>query len=187
MATVTTLSEQEYRELAQGDEDRIWELWDGVPVEKPLMSVMHDDLAFQLGHHLQNQLDPSVFRINVNGGKTRYTARNFLIPDVVVLPAALVLPRRGDPGDFNAYEHALPLVVEIWSESTGRYDVAAKLPIYQQRGDEEIWFIHPYERTLAARRRQPDGSYAETVYRSGIVPVLSLPGVSVDFDALLDG
>jgi Uma2 family endonuclease len=186
MATVTTLSEQEYRELALSDGDHLWELWDGMLVEKPLMSKMHDDMAFQVGYQLQNQLDPRMFRINVNGGKTRYTARNYLVPDVVVIPAALVLPFRKDPREFNAYDQPLPLVVEIWSESTGRYDVAAKLPIYRQRGDHEIWFIHPYERTLTAWRRQPDGSYTETLYTGGIVPVLSLPGVAIDFDPLLD-
>ena len=50
-----------------------------------------------------------------------------------------------------------------------------------------IWFIHPYERALTAWRREPDGSYAEETYRGGRVPVASLPGVVIDFDALLDG
>ena len=185
--TATRLSEQEYRELVFRDDDHHWELWDGVLVEKPPMSKMHDDVAFQLGHRLQNQLDPSIFRINVNGGKTRYTARNYLVPDVVVIPASLVLPFRNNPHDFNAYDQSLPLVVEIWSASTGDYDVEAKLPIYRERGDLEIWFLHPYERTLTAWRRQPDGSYEETRYTGGIVPALSLPGVTIDLDALLDG
>lgn len=67
------------------------------------------------------------------------------------------------------------------------YDIAAKLPIYQARGDREIWCIHAYERTLTVWRRQADGSSSEDLYRGGIVPVLSLPGVTIDFDALLGG
>ena len=78
-------------------------------------------------------------------------------------------------------------MVEVWSPSTGAYDVETKLQGYRERGDAEIWFIHPYERTLTAWRRQPDGSYAEETYRGGLVPVASLPGVVIDFDALLDG
>jgi Uma2 family endonuclease len=187
LATTTTLSEQEYRELALNDTDHLWELWDGVLVEKPLMSVMHDDVGSYLGHLLQGQLARSDFRVQVNGGKTRYTSRNFLIPDVVVIPTALVLPRRHDPRAFNAYAEPLPLVVEIWSRTTGGYDIAAKLPIYRERGDQEIWYIHPYERTLTVWRRQPDGSYSEDLYRGGIVPVASLPGVVIDLDDLLDG
>ena len=185
MSVITRMSEQEYRQLAESDGDHHWELWDGVLVEKPPMSMKHDDVAAYLGYQLMNQLDRKVYRVNINGGKTRYTARNFLIPDVTVIPAALKLPFEDDPDAFNAFPEPLPLVVEIWSRTTGDYDIAAKLPIYRERGDLEIWFIHPYNRTLTAWRRQPDGSYAETHYTGGIVPVASLPGVVVDLDALL--
>jgi Uma2 family endonuclease len=97
------------------------------------------------------------------------------------------LPFANDPQAFNAFAEPLPLVVEIWSRTTGDYDIAAKLPSYREREDAEIWFIQPYERTLTAWRTQPDGSYAKETYRGGVVPVASLPGVVIDFDALLDG
>ncbi|MGH2615153.1 MAG: Uma2 family endonuclease [Thermomicrobiales bacterium] len=187
MATTTTLSEQEYRELALNDPDHFWELWDGVLVEKPLMSMVHDNVASYLGAALIFQLDRGEYRVNVNGGKTRYTARNFFIPDVVVIPAAYQRPYERDPRAFNAFSEPLPFVAEVWSYSTGDYDMAAKLPVYLKRGDLEIWYIHPYERTLTTWRRQPDGSYGEDFYTGGIVPVASLPGVAIDLDALLDG
>jgi Uma2 family endonuclease len=187
MAIVNQISEPEYRELALNDPDALWELWDGVPREKPLMSMKHDDVAFHLGYLLQSQLDRSVYRVNVNGGKTRRSPRNYYIPDVVVIPAAFVLPFVNDPQAFNAFAEPLPLVVEVWSPTTGDYDIAAKLPGYRERGDAEIWFIHPYERTLTAWRRQPSGNYTEDLYRSGLISVVSLPGVVIDFDALLDG
>jgi Uma2 family endonuclease len=187
MAIVNRISEREYRELALNESDRLWELWDGVPREKPLMSMKHEDVAFHLGYLLQSQLDRSVYRVNVNGGKTRRSPRNYYIPDVVVIPAAFVLPFANDPRAFNAFAEPLPLVVEVWSPSTGAYDFEKKLQGYRERGDDEIWFIHPYERTLTAWRRQPDESYAEETYRGGLVPVASLPNVVIDFDALLDG
>jgi Uma2 family endonuclease len=187
MAIVNCISEQEYRELALHDSDRLWELWDGVPREKPLMSMKHDNVSFLLGHLLQSQLDWQAFRVNVNGGKTRRSARTYYIPDVVVIPAAFQLPFEHDPQAFNAFAEPLPLVVEVWSPSTGHYDLATKLRGYRERGDAEIWFIQPYERTLTAWRRQPDGSYAEETHRGGLVSVAALPGVVVDLDALLDG
>jgi Uma2 family endonuclease len=147
---------------------------------------MHDDFATYLGVALANQLDQAKYRASVNGAKTRCTTRNSFIPEVAVMPASLVLPRRSDPTAFNDYTDPLPLVVEVWSRTTGNYDFAAKPPVYRARGDLEIWYIHPYERTLMAQRRQPDGTYAEELYRSGIVPVLSLPGVTIDLDALRD-
>jgi Uma2 family endonuclease len=184
--TATRLSEEEYRELAMNDPDHHWELWDGVLVEKPPMSATHDNASFLLGFLLQSQLDWDEFRVNVSGGKTRYTARNYFEPDVIVILASYQVSMLGDPGAFNAYLEPLPFVAEVCSPSTGGYDIAAKLPIYQQRGDEEIWFVHPFARTVTVWRRQPDGTYEEAVYQEGIVPVASLPGVAIDLDALLN-
>ena len=72
---------------------------------------------------------------------------------------ALVTPLLDQHDVLEVYDQPLPLVVEVWSRSTGDYDVEEKLAVYQQRGDLEIWRIHPYERTLTAWRRLPDGSY----------------------------
>jgi Uma2 family endonuclease len=80
MAILNQISEQEYRELALNDPDSRWELWDGMLVEKPLMSMKHDDVAFHLGYLLQSQLNRSVYRVNVNGGRTRHSPRNYFIP-----------------------------------------------------------------------------------------------------------
>ncbi len=187
MAVVNTISEQEYRELALNDTDHLWELWDGEPREKPLMSVWHDGVASYLGHLLQSQLDRREYWVNVNGGKARLSPRNYFIPDVVVIPRAYIEPFRGDPRAFNAWPEPLPLVVEVWSPSTGKYDFETKLAGYRARGDTEIWYIHPYDRTLMIWRRGENGSYAETIVGGGVVTVASLPGVRIDLEALLDG
>lgn len=185
MATVTHISEQEYRELALNDPDHRWELWEGVLIEKPEMSVEHNNVAFHLGYLLQSQLDRRTYRVNINGDRARHSLRGSYIPDVIVIPVAY--QQLLDPRALGTYVEPLPLVAEVWSPSTGDYDIAAKLPIYRERGDHEIWFIHPYERTLTAWRRLPNGAYREEIYHGGIVDVVSLPGVAVDFDALLDG
>ena len=187
MATTTAISEREYRDLAIHDPDRAWELWDGALAEKPPMRRRHDDVAFFFGFMLQSHLDRAELRVNVNGGKTRYTERNYFEPDVIVIPTALVQPFANDPYTFNAYAEPLPLVAGIWSPSTGDYDIAARIPLYRQRGDRETVFLHPYERFLTAWRRQPDGSYTEQTYQGGVVPIASLPGVTIDLDALLAG
>ena len=79
----------------------------------------------------------------------------------------------------------MPLVVEVWSPSTGDYDVEVKLREYQQRGDAEIWRIHPYERTLTTWRLQPAGSYEQTVYSTGIIQLVALPGVEIEIGRLV--
>ncbi|MDQ2652648.1 MAG: Uma2 family endonuclease [Chloroflexota bacterium] len=183
MAVIHRISEQEYQELALAEPR--WELWDGEPREKPGMSSTHEDIAAYLSHLLQSQLDRKHWRLSVNGAKTRLSGSTYFIPDVVVVPAASVIEFRDDPRHLAAHASPLPLVVEVWSRTTGSYDFERKLTSYRERGDAEIWYIHPYKRTLTVWRRQPDGSYAEARYGGGLIPVASLPGVVIDLDALL--
>lgn len=116
----------------------------------------------------------------------RRTAENYFIPDVFVIPVELVRPLRGLRNVLEAYDAPLPLVVEVWSPSTGAYDIDTKLPEYQRRGDLEIWRLHPFDRTLTAWRRQPDGSYTENHYTGGLVQPVALPNVTIDLDTLFD-
>ena len=77
-------------------------------------------------------------------------------------------------------EEPLPFVAEVRSTSTGDSDVKAKLPIYQQRGDAEIWLLHPYDQLVTAWRRQADGTYVSSVHDAGMVELSALPDVVID-------
>jgi Uma2 family endonuclease len=184
-ATNTDLvTEETYRRLAREQPDRQWELHRGRMREKPAMSAEHNDLMFQLGFRLQLRLDPTAFRVRVNAGRLRRPAGTSYIPDVAVLPAELERAERRGAGHLETYDAPLPLVVEVWSPSTGDYDVTEKLAEYQARGDREIWLLHPYERTLTAWVRQPGGAYQQTTHRGGVVQPAFLPDVAIDLDAL---
>ncbi len=187
MAVIDRINEREYRELALNEADRPWELWDGVPREKPPMSMKHADVGAYLGIALANQLDRREYRVNFNDGRARISERIYFIPDIAVIPAAYKTPFEDDPRSLNAFAEPFPLVVEVWSRTTGAYDYATKLQGYRERGDAEIWYLNPYSRTLTTWRRQPDGRYTEEMYHGGAVPVAALPGVTIDLDALLDG
>jgi Uma2 family endonuclease len=180
--TAPTITEQEFRELALSDEDGFWELWDGVPVEKPLMSVQHNAVGTYMAVGLANQLDRHQYRVTVQGDRARISPRSFYIPDVMVIPVAYQAPL--DPHDLGIYADPLLFVAEVWSPSTGRYDIIAKLPRYRERGDLEFWYVDPHERTATVWRKQADGTYTKDVYTGGIVPVMSLPGVTIDLDDL---
>ena len=178
------MSEETYRQFALGDPQGRWELHHGQLREKPGMSVEHGDVMMHLVELLHNQLDRSAFRVRAHHARLRRSADTCYVPDVAVIPTAIVQALRERPGSLDAYADPLPLVIEIWSPSTRGYDIDEKVSDYQRRGDREIWRIHPYERTLTAWRRRPDGAYAESVYREGIVHPESLPGVAIDLDAL---
>jgi Uma2 family endonuclease len=179
------MSEAEYQTFVGTHPDSQWELLDGVLREKPGMSWEHADVVARLSYLLQDQLDRRQYRVFAES-RVRRPAATIFIPDLFVVPTAYGAEFRGRPGVLAIFPQPLPLIVEVWSASTGDYDVDAKVPVYQQRGDLEIWRIHPYERTLTTWRRQPDGSYLETVYREGIVQPGSLPGVAIDLGELCD-
>ena len=180
------LSEEEYRRFALGDGQGRWELVEGRLREKPPMSAAHGDVMSDLGRQLLLQLDRDHYRVRFNHARLRRTNRDYYVPDLAVIPALLARALRERPNLLDAFSAPLPLVVEIWSPSTGDYDVDTKIPEYQRRGDLEIWRLHPNERTLITWRRQSDGTYEERVYAAGQVVPVALPGVTIDLDALFD-
>jgi Uma2 family endonuclease len=101
----------------------------------------------------------------------------------MVIPAAYADGLAGS-GQLETYDEPLPFVAEVWSPSTGCYDIDTKFPECRERGDLEIWRVHPYERGVTAWRRRTDGAYSEPHYRTGEVPIESLPGVVLRLDAL---
>ena len=169
-----------YEQLALEDEDGQWELVCGRLRQKPGMTAQHNELMRTLTLLLGAQLDRRQYSVGMNSARTRVSAESVYLPDVLVIPRRLVERAIASRSTgLEVYSEPLPLVVEVWSPSTGDYDVEAKLPEYQRRGDAEIWRLHPYERTLTTWRRQADGSYTETVYREGVIEPIALPGVRI--------
>lgn len=179
-----TVTQQTFHQVLLEDPDGQWEVYDGELRAKPPMSFRHNDTFAYLGAQLIAQLDGSMYRVRINGGHVRRTEKNYFIPDVFVLPLSIVGPERDRPDVLEVYDAPLPLVVEVWSPSTGKYDVDTKLVEYQKRGDTEIWRVHPFERRVTVWRRRSDGCYEELVYLGGVVEPVALPGVRIDLDAL---
>jgi len=179
------VSEKTFKQVALEDPEGHWELYCGELRQKPGMTYEHNDVAINLVVQLVQQLDRRTYGARHNAGHIRCSSQSYYIPDVFVFPRQLAGPLRGRRILEN-YRDPLPLVVEVWSQSTGDYDVEFKLQEYQARGDFEIWRIHPYEHTLTAWRRQADGTYSESVVASGAVQPAALPGVTIDFDALFE-
>jgi Uma2 family endonuclease len=178
MSVAHRISEAEYMRIVLADPDHTWELVEGQLREKPGMSWDHSQIVGLLNQLLRNQLDARQFTVFFDARVRRMTDSVFM-PDIAVIPTEFGRDFAGRPGVLAIFSRPLPLIVEVWSASTGNYDVDAKIPEYQRRGDLEIWRIHPYERTLTAWVRQPDGAYRETLYRDGVVTPLALPSVTI--------
>ena len=179
------VSDETYKRVEMED-DETWELVCGRLRKKPLMTTEHNQVQRTLQSLLATQLDRRQYTVGADVGRVRISTGTYYVPDLVVIPMALVNRLREQPGTFEVYDDPMPLVVEVWSPSTGDHDIDDKVCEYQLRGDLEIWRIHPYERTLIAWRRQPDGSYTETHYTSGVVRPAALPNVAIDIATLFE-
>jgi Uma2 family endonuclease len=172
------LTAKTYASVALEDPEGQWELHRGRLWEKPPMTAFHHHEAYELSFAIRRQVNPSEFVVRANSARLRRTDETFYIPDVVVVTTRLVdrLLNRSDV--LESYEEPLPFVAEVWSPSTGDYDVDTKIPEYKRRGDLEIWRLHPYERSRIAWR-QPDGTYAESRFERGQVQLWALPSVTI--------
>ena len=179
------VSEATYERLALEDDDTTWEYLCGHVREKPPMTHEHNSVMRLLGWQIQSQLSIAEYQVAQNAPRTRRPESSYFVPDVMVIPVSY-FPEIAGTGQLEAFTRPLPFVAEVWSKSTGNYDVETKFDEYRRRGDLEIWRVHPYEKTVTAWRRQPDASYTETLYveADGEAPILSLPGVVVRFSEI---
>jgi Uma2 family endonuclease len=180
------VSDATYQQVTLEDPEGRWELVCGHLRSKPPVTTEHASVISALYLDLAQQLDRNEYLIRSNTSRTHVSSGSYCVPDLLVLPRAFERRLRERPGTFEVYDEPMPLVVEVRSRSTGNYDIEAKLLEYQRRGDLEIWRIHPYERTLTAWRRQPDGSYEQLVRRGGTVQPVALPGATIELDRLFD-
>ncbi|HTE87221.1 MAG TPA: Uma2 family endonuclease [Dehalococcoidia bacterium] len=181
------ISEATYERVALEDPEGRWELVCGRLRSKPGMTAAHYDAMRRLARRLILRLDEGEYTVATEGPRLWVSSGSYYLPDVCVIPRVFVEQKlREAPQRLEVYEDPMPLVVEVWSPSTGDYDVEEKLREYQRRGDLEIWLIHPYERTLAAWRRRPGGDYEQTVQRAGAVQPVALPGVVIELERLFD-
>lgn len=148
------------------------------------MASGHGLATQELCYQLFPQLDKREFVVRTGYGHVARVTTSYYLPDLFIVPVEYQARLRSQPRSFEVYRDPLPLVVEIWSPSTGAYDIDEKLPEYMARGDAEIWRLHPFQRTLKAWRQRQDGGYDEVEFFGGIVKLHALPGVTIDLDAL---
>jgi Uma2 family endonuclease len=100
---------------------------------------------------------------------------------------ALVKPR----ADFYKKKHPGPadtfLIIEV-SESSLRYDLQVKAPLYARHGIPEYWIIDMKGRRVRFFRSPESGQYADVTSTGtpGVVGPVALPEVQIDLTHVLD-
>jgi Uma2 family endonuclease len=181
------VSEELYKQIALEDIHGHWELHSGRLVRKPGMTARHAEALERLHRRLILQLPESDYAVRADAGRLRRPEGSYYEPDVTVVPRDYVRDLiEHHPTELEVYWRPVPFVAEVWSPSTGTYDMNTKIPGYKERGDAEIWRLHPLRHEVTIWRRQPDGSYVESVVTSGTVELAALPGVRIAIDELFE-
>jgi Uma2 family endonuclease len=148
------------------------------------MSFGHNESAWELADQLIKQLPREKFRVFQNRGHLRAPNGATYTPDIAVVPVEMMTQFSLNPTRFEVYHEPIPFLTEVWSPKTGTYDIDTKFPAYRDRGDAEIWRLHPFRPLLTAWRRQPNGRYEELSFNGGKVHLHALPDVIIDVEAL---
>jgi Uma2 family endonuclease len=179
------MTEKLYEQVAIEDPTGKWEFVCGQLRSKPGMTIEHNVTMWRLVRRLISQVDEREDEVRADLPRLHVSTGSYYLPDVCLIPRALVEKKlREEPRRLEVYDQPMPFVAEVWSPSTGDYDVEEKLREYQRRGDLEIWRLHPYEKTLTRWLRRPYGDYQETLIRVGSVQLSALPAVNIEIDPL---
>src|SRR5215211_3264367 len=120
-----------YEQIALAEPERRWELHRGQLREKPAMSFGHNVVVDELTFMLRLQTDPADYFVRTDLGRVRRSEDSYYVPDIMVIPSSLTAEYRLEPRRLEVYSAPLALIVEVWTPSTGDYDIDDKLPEYQ--------------------------------------------------------
>lgn len=115
-------------------------------------------------------------------GPIRLGPRSEPQPDLALLRARADGYKRAHPTPTDTL-----LVIEV-SDTTLRYDLQTKVPLYAHHGIPEVWVVDLENRRLRVFRSPAEGAYAESAETDapGLTPLPGLDGVSIDLATLFD-
>ena len=125
--------------------------------EPPTPSRLHQELVgalyLQVGLTLEGRrcrayVAPFDVRLP-KGGEADDYVDTVVQPDVLIVCNPTKLDERGMRG-------APDWIAEVLSASTANHDRIVKLPVYERAGVQEVWLVHPTNRTVTIYRLQGD-------------------------------
>jgi Uma2 family endonuclease len=170
-----TATEQDVIDI-QNREDRLYELVDGVLVEK-IMGFPEAYLAIEIARRVGNYTAQHDLGIVVGAdGTVRLMPRLVRIPDVSFVSWRR-LPSRKVPAE-PIPDLAPNLAVEVLSKGNTKREMARKLKDYFLAGVELVWFVDPAKRTVEVFTA-PDESRpfteGQTLDGGSVLPGFRLP------------
>lgn len=138
-----------YADYLKWDDDKRWEIIDGIPYMLAAPSWQHQaisrELILQFGNYLRDkscQIFAAPFDLRIPKSNEKDEDTKFIFqPDITV-----VCDKNGlkDTGYFGVPS----LVIEISSPSTAKRDKILKFNTYERAGVKEYWIIEPEDKTV---------------------------------------
>ncbi|MFL6601440.1 MAG: Uma2 family endonuclease [Steroidobacteraceae bacterium] len=174
----------EYHQMAEAGilpPDARVELIEGEIIDMPPIGSGHGGTVMQLSELLQ---DAARGRAKVwIQSEIRLSDISEPQPDFALIKGRADFYKKQHPGPADTF-----LVIEV-SESSLRYDLQVKAPLYARHGIPEYWVIDLPGRQVRFFRSPQAGQYTDVTSSAtpGVVAPAALPEVQIDLTHVLDG
>lgn len=174
-----------YKDYVEWPDSERWELIHGEPCGMAAPTAEHQDWVLEIGAQLKAQLKgkpckPYIAPVDllpyVKPGEALNSSDTVVQPDVLVLC-------NPEQNRHKALVGAPVFILEVLSVTTAWRDENEKLKVYEAVGVKEFFLLNPSNHHVRAYRLGPEGRYGkpEVWVDPEVVPLISLPGVSLDF------
>ena len=148
-----------YAELLEFDDEKRYELIDGVPYLMASPRVSHQDILFEIGYQLKTYLKGKKCRafiapldVKLSGEKDNKKEFNVVQPDIMVVCDQNKITEKNIQG-------APDLAIEITSPNNPAHDKLVKLNLYQKFGVKEYWIVSLEEQIISVFLLNEDKIY----------------------------
>ena len=166
-----------YADYCEWDDDKRWELIDGVPYAMAAPSLNHQEVLLQLASEINNFLIGKLCRVIIAPFDVRLNADYG--DDTVVQPDLLVVCDMSKLNK-NSCVGAPDMVVEIISQSSSMRDRFIKFNKYLKAGVREYWIIEPESKLVSIHLLRGGQYYVNSYSGDDVAPVHVLDGCTIN-------
>jgi len=172
-----------YEDYCSWDDDKRWELIDGVPYEMSAPSQAHQEIIGGLHYQFYSFLKDKPCKVFIAPFDVRLNADTR--DDIVVQPDLLVVCDK-EKLDGKSCVGAPDMVIEILSKSTAMRDKIIKFRRYLQADVREYWIVEPDEKVVSVNVLK-NGEYVANAYGSeDVIPVHVLEGCVINLSEVFE-
>ena len=153
-----------YYELLKIDDDKRYELINGIPYLMSSPTVNHQEILGEISFQIRKYLEGKKCKVfiapldvKLSGEEDDKKEFNVVQPDIMVVCDKEKIKERNILG-------APDLVIEILSKSTAQHDRLTKLNLYQNFGVKEYWIVSPEEKNISVFLLNDENVYTIKAY-----------------------